>query len=217
MINQISRSFNFLNFTVRDPNLKINLHLINNSYNYNYFKFKKKAEILENKQNLYRYYLLNLCEFSQNVYIVDGFANRIRPDSNPLLLEKIRFNIGDLDSVYGESLENLNKLNIPALFYEDQNKTDLEKSLEISLMFQSNDFNPEILKDLDIQIIDPHFKISENNQRLKTILNNSNEKKFLDKEDWDKTILNIYENIKQTPPTQTIIFDYMGNRSDHVM
>jgi thiamine pyrophosphokinase len=148
---------------------------------------------------------------------VDGFANRIRLDSDPILLEKSRFCIGDLDSVYVESFDTLSKLNIPFLFYEDQDKTDLEKSLDISLIFQSNEYQDHSLKNLDIEILNPKLEIEMKGERLKKSLDRIQDGKYLNEEEREQKMREIYADVKNTPPTQSIIYDYMGNRSDHVM
>ena len=217
-MKKIYRSFSFLNFSPLENDLTINLHLINNRYNYNYFKFKKKADLQATKQNLYKRYLLNLCEYSHNIFLIDGFANRIRLDSTPRLLENARFCIGDLDSVYAESFDTLSALGIPFIFYEDQDKTDLEKSLDISQLLQTTDPSPEDFESLGIELVNPNSIFEPKNSRLKhCLLKSEDEGIFLKNESYAARIKEIDARVDKSPPMKTVVYDYMGNRSDHVM
>ena len=211
------RTFDFLNFANLERQIQINLHLINNSYNSTFFKLKKLSQAMKSKDNLYKFNLEHLIRTSQNIFLIDGFANRITPAICPHYLSKIRFCVGDLDSVYIESARTCSKLNIPLIYYENQDKTDLEKSLELSVLLRSENLDTDWFRSNDIELIDPFLDFSGKNLRLKDTLSIAAGKKFLDEEEWTAQITNIHRTIQKQKPTQTVIYDYMGNRSDHVM
>ena len=210
----LRRNFNFLKFCPESEILNLNTYLINNSYNYQYFKILQKT-MNNSTCDLYNYYLHQLFLYSQNVYLVDGIGNNIIKNSQSIIYDKIRFCIGDFDSLYDHAFIELNKLNIPFIHYNDQDLTDLEKCLKISYILNDETIQTKISDLNSFNLINPDLNIEAKDKRFNEVIKENLSEIFMNSDDQFAKLNQIHESISKIKPNQTIIYDFMGNRSDH--
>lgn len=215
-MRKYTRSFNFLNFQQNYITKPLDSIFINNDHNLNivhnsYFDPKKK------KPQSYEFFMEKLLESSQNAFLTDGSANIFKHRFKEISMERVRFCVGDLDSLRTESILFLARRQKPLILYEDQDKTDLEKCLDLANEFQKSqsEWRAGVLD--QIEIVDPLFQPDHDCVTAQEALSVSHQNPFLSGDMKDIAIKSLRQSIVPSVERNIVVFDYLGSRMDHVL
>ena len=215
-MRKYQRNFGFLAFEKNYSAKAMDSVFINNDHNLNvmhssYLDPKKR------RSPSYEFFMEGLLRMSKNCFLTDGSANIFRHRFREISLDKTRFCVGDLDSLRTETVSFLARREVPVIFYEDQDRTDLEKCLELVNEFQQfevGSFGSALDK---AHFIDPVFQLDHDCITAQEALKSAAENPFLDEDSKLRSIRSIQEQIVRSEKRDIVIFDFFGSRLDHML